>query len=426
MKKLLYNLLFVFFIILLIQNCSLLLLIPEDPTKKIEDITIGKPFFSRPTNIVIDENDNGIISFRDEIIQIKNLEIAERIVLKDPQEKSYVGSTAYSVDKNGDGILVYSRQDFYVDIYFYYAYPEGSQDQYLSVFNNYAVKISKNKFLTDKTKKIYATDIYYKNPSIIQFDKDNFLLYFLSNQYVKLERIKNFNSEKPDVTEYNFFYKHDFLYQDNYAILDIALNLDSQGSGWYLFKLVGNYQFERLENYKMVSSEVDELSKDSGIYYNNLDNKGNGYVVSYKYDEKEKSSKLFYQNVNNFKKNSQKNEIYTSKKDYFLPYFYSIDSRFINLDKSGNGLIFLNKDFYTKEKVGLVAKKIKDFKDIGESSISSKDRNYNCYASSINSKGNGFLITQDHSNNNKVGSKSFLLKRIKNYEIENSVFYETK
>lgn len=417
MKKL-YVLSLFFFVIILFENCSLNTFFEEITNKKNNDIVIGKPFTGIPTNIVIDDNDNGIISFRDEIIQIKNLEIANKILLKDQQEKDYVGNTSYSVDKDGNGILIYSRQGFYLDVYFYYSYPENNLiSKYFNVFNNYAVKISKNNFLTNETKKIYATDIYYKNPNIIKFDKNNFLLSFLSDQYVKLEKIKNFNLEKPEVIEYNFLIQPNFNYAGSYAILDLNFNLDSQGNGWYCFKTGSNYDFKKLEKYKIVY-DINELAKGSNIIYNNLDYYGNGYILNYKDDLDNNSWTLSEQNINNFKKSGINNKILKLKKNYYFPYFFSIDSKFINLNTNGNGIIFLNNDSNINGKVSLIVKKFENFKEVEESIISDNNRNYNCYASSINNKGNGFLITQDYSNNTTLGSKSFILKRIKNYEVE--------
>ncbi|MEK7433699.1 MAG: hypothetical protein AABZ74_11250 [Cyanobacteriota bacterium] len=419
MKKIFYskNLLFLVFInLFLIQDCSLLLLIPKNCTEKIHNIEIGKPFKGTPSNIVIDENNNGIISFREEIIKINNLEIGEKICLKEAQGRDCVGNTAYSTDKDGDGILIYSIQnDPCLSIY-----PDlGSIDDYRLIFSNYIVKIEKNNFLVDKVKKLYEIDTYYKGFKILQFDKNNFLVYFLSQGYgndkwkVVLKRINNLDLNNYNINEYKFDLEDDGNnFYNPYEYLDLDLNLDSNGNGWYAFKIFRNNLFQKIENYKN-TSQIKDLSKDSDTFYNFLDTNGNGYILNFKDFILSKS------NVNNLISDNLNIEIFKQEQNLINYFPFSVDSKWLNINKNGEGVILLGKNISNTndEKIALVIKKIKDFKEISQSVISSNDSNYSYYASSINSNGNGIVILRDSSNRGFFG-KNFILKRIRNYELE--------
>lgn len=431
MKKIFYskNLLFLVFInLFLIQDCSLLLLIPKNCNEKLYNIEIGKPFKGIPSNIVIDENNNGIISFKQEIIKINNLEIGEKLCLKDPQEKYIVENTAYSTDKDGDGILIYSRQSegglpILSSI-------EGTK-YYIESFNNYIVKIEKNNFLVDKVKKLYEIDAYYyyKGFKILQFDKNNFLVYFLSQGYgekklnVVLEKINNLNLKEYNIKEYKFELNDSYdssNFYELYKYLDLEVKIDLNGDGWYAFKISSNnIIFEKIENFKNISY-IKELSIGNRSLYNFLTTKGDGYILNYNGSMINYSDlKLSNSNINNFITDNLNNSLLKLGNDLFIPYNFSIDSKSINLNKNGDGIIFFNKNISNtnNQKIALVIKKIKDFKEIGESIVSSEGRDYDYYASSINSNGNGIVIIQDSAN---IGfyDRNFILKRIRNYELE--------
>ncbi|MBC7473978.1 MAG: hypothetical protein H7263_06770, partial [Candidatus Sericytochromatia bacterium] len=121
-----------------------------------------------------------------------------------------------------------------------------------------------------------------------------------------------------------------------------------------------------------------------------------------------KHGNLLMYKVNSFNKSDEK---ITFLKKMDFNYIYDNNSRksIINIDKNGNGIIFLNKkdEFDT-----LYIQKIINFQQSGDE-IKIRENNISFDKVSINSKGNELLILHK-----KDGNKyKLLIKKIKNYNI---------
>ncbi|MFN4151665.1 MAG: hypothetical protein ACK4IX_12045 [Candidatus Sericytochromatia bacterium] len=166
-KKLSY--IICFFILLFLFSCNFNFINIVDQKKQ--------EFNYPPTKAIIDINNNGVISFRDRIFKIKNLEITnEEISLGFTNlNNRLISSMSYAVNKNGDGFLVYSL-DHVVE---FLKRRDYKTSEPLAI-KHYLIPIKTNEFFTSKTKLIIDNDLIGK--SVISYsDQNTLLLSYINN-----------------------------------------------------------------------------------------------------------------------------------------------------------------------------------------------------------------------------------------------------
>ncbi|MFN8672695.1 MAG: hypothetical protein U0457_11535 [Candidatus Sericytochromatia bacterium] len=100
-----------------------------------------------PINIYIDDNNNGIITYRNAIYKIKNLNLTnDKITLLD-EELFNINNSIYYVNNKGNGVLVYSKDSYKNEQVF--------PDEYDFKYNFYSMEIENNDFKIFSVKKYF-------------------------------------------------------------------------------------------------------------------------------------------------------------------------------------------------------------------------------------------------------------------------------
>lgn len=371
-----------------------------------------------PRNIFIDESNNRIILLNNTIYKIKDLNITnEKIELKDNNSKFYVGDVSYSVDKDGNGILIYSRinhEDIIVD-------ERGINIEYPF----YSINIEKNQFKTNSVKHIFdETSGNRFEIKIINLSKNNHIIYYYKQYYagdfyrdIKIKKISN-----DKIEDYTLDKKLDSRNQS------FSLNIDEKGNGLYLSNTIIDFKIFSINNFTKGDEKLSIQFMDikDKIYTNllqsNSDNNGNGYILFDKvdYDRTLQNHKanIYINKFNNFKASSDKELIFSSID------LNSIQRKIypINIDKNSNGIIFMLKrnisltpDLPKKDMdySYLYTRKITNLK-VEDKEIKILDSNkYFYHDFKINEKGNGLAILSKNDSEN-----TFIVKKIINFEPE--------
>lgn len=402
------------FIILLISSCNIFLELPTN--EKFQYLS------GIPRRVFIDESNNGIILINNIIYKIKNLNITnETIDLKDNNSKYYINDISYSVDKDGDGILIYSR--------FIY--------ENIAVFENsiniedpfYLVNIEKNNFKTNSVKHIFdETSDNEFEIKIINTSKNNHIIYY-SNPYsdyvndcsfCRSIKIKKISNDK--IEEYT-------LDKDlNQTNKSFSLNIDEKGNGLYLLNKTLDFKIFSINNFIKENEKLNiQVMDKNEIKYpdllkSNSDLNGNGFILFEKgnYDRSLKNYRwdIYIKKFNDFKTILDKKLIFSSVD------LNSIQRRLspIHIDEKGNGILFMlkknlnstqdllkkNMDYsylYTKKMNNLKVED-KEFKILDSNKYFYRDFN-------INQKGNGLVILAKNDSEN-----TFIAKKIINFEPE--------
>ncbi|MFN8672069.1 MAG: hypothetical protein U0457_08300 [Candidatus Sericytochromatia bacterium] len=417
MKKIL---LVLFIIFISLNSCTLLFLTPfycdTTPFYKIE---LGKPFVGRVINLILNDNDNGAIVFTNEILKIKNLEVTEKVCLKDEEPDADIGINLYSSDKNNDGLLAYFRENYYREIY-----PDPVEDNFFNFILKdplYLIKIENNYY--HNSKKIYfenKNNLYYREHKILQIDKNNYILCFLARDeenkkiFFLIKKIIFFNESNYKSEEYNIYVPDTYVKGSRKYSFDF--NLDINGNGFLILKSFDfNYIAKKIENFKDVG-DLENLSKNIFITYNSLDNLGNGFILEYKADVYNIFS-IYKHNLKNYEIEKEYvtvfediNGIYENIYGSYISRIWSTKSNSIYMDKNGNGVIFFEQK--KNDNYSLVSVKINNFKMVKKTILENKNKNYYYHNSYVNNKGNGFLVTANKP------SYDIQINRIKDYELE--------
>lgn len=407
-----------FFILLFLFSCNFNFINIVDQKKQ--------EFNYPPTKAIIDINNNGVISFRDRIFKIKNLEITnEEISLGFTNlNNRLISSMSYFVNKNGNGFLVYSL-DHVVE---FLKRGDYKTLEPLSI-KHYLIPIKANEFFTSKIKLIIDNDLIGK--SIDVYSDDNILCLFYNRNYLKysagryytdglkgefslkLVNLNNFNIEDKFIQ----FYKMRIESDNDFF-------LDKNGNGFitnYPYKSLG-----KIVNYKK-TVEYFEDKIDHNIFSKNfLDFDGNGSFISdysiykereiffstYKNYERLKIEKIHIDQsfrpaerfiTENYRKDSVKYPLLVESSSYFDN---TLISKFFN--KKGDGILFLEP---SDNSSGLYAQKVSLFKiqDKVDQIIDKKSK-FKYYDYAINENGNGLIFLTD--------GKIFKSIKVFNFEVK--------
>lgn len=345
----------------------------------------------KPLNIFIDEFNNGIVSYSDGIHKINDLSISNfSIGLFDKDFIHSIDSSYYSVDNNGNGILVYSRN-----------INDNSKKLAPAIVTDYkhpyySVKISNHEFngyfpehISDSTLNILDFLSFTQNNYALFYDKVNTSGIFEYNVF-----LKKFKDNKAD----------DFLFQKAmYGRGLIKININEKGAGWILNIEDNNLEFNLINNYNIAKESKN--SKISAELYNIisvfLDSNGTGKIVFAVNTNEDK--KIYLKKFEKFESSSEK-ELIGGNLDLLTKEVY--------VNEKGSGLAFFYKQKSIEDSSEYsYMKKITNFKlEDKETKLDDSDR-YDYYSASINRNGNGIMILKDKYD-------YFVFKKIRNYELE--------
>jgi hypothetical protein len=391
------------FIIFFISSCNIFLELPKN--EKFQYLS------GIPRRVFIDESNNGIILINNTIYKIKNLNITnEQLELKDNNNKHYINDISYSVDKDGDGILIYSR--------FIY--------ENIAVFENsiniedpfYLVNIEKNNFKTNSIKHIFdETSDNEFEIKIINTSKNNHIIYY-SNPYsdyvndcsfCRSIKIKKISNDK--IEEYT-------LDKDlNQTNKSFSLNIDEKGNGLYLLNKTLDFKIFPINNFikenEKLNIKIRDIKDDYiGIFQSASDITGNGFIITFntRYE-------LYTQLFTNLKEISEKKLLINSIEIADIR-----DKNSADINKDGNGIIFMVKKTNYINKYStrgdyqysyLYTKKMNNLK-VEDKEFKILDSNkYFYHDFNINEKGNGLVILAKNNSEN-----TFIAKKIINFEPE--------
>ncbi len=394
MKKLNYITISLLFIIL--SGCNLFLGLPLG--EKIQ-------YFSGEElkDIFIDESDNGIIVFKDKICKIKNLSITnEKVDLKDTDSNYPISNVANSVDKSGNGIMIYSRENY-----------DEIVPQVLGFKPRkpyYLVSIENNKFITNSVERFFSSsNINIKILNLV--NSESFIYYLNNNNSLILNYINNNKITKGYQIDKEL----------NQSISNIEINIDEKGNGGYSYNDLTTFNYFSLNEFKKEEEKLSIKFRDETDTKTNytvinsfIDSNGTGYliIINNRYE-------VFVQKFENFKEVPDKKLILNSVDLAYSGDNYQIPS--VYLDKEGNGAVFLIKKINIQSKFAsrdfeysyLYIKKVKNFK-LEDKEIKVLDSNkFNYYNFAINEKGNGLVVLNKNNSNN-----TFIIKKIRNFEPE--------
>lgn len=367
-------------------------------------INIEPTKIHKPLNIFIDEFNNGIISYSDGIHKINDLSISNfSIGLFDKDFIHSIDSSYYSVDNNGNGILVYSRnindnpKKAKIEKWYDYKHPF------------YSVKISNHEFngyfpehISDSTLNILDFISISQNNYALFYDKVNTSGIFEYNVFLK--------KSKDNKAE-------DFLFQkglESGGLVKITIN--EKGNGWILNIYDGIWKFSLINNYS-IEKEIKN-SKISAEIYNIisvfLDSNGTGKIVFSVNTNEDK--KIYLQKFDKFEVSSEKEVIGGIEnvlvQNNHIGGIQNLLNQAIYINEKGSGLAFFYKEKSIEDSSEyMYMKKITNFKlEDKETKLDDSDR-YNYYSASINKNGNGIMILKDKYD-------YFVFKKIRNYELE--------
>lgn len=391
------------FIIFFISSCNIFLELPKN--EKFQYLS------GIPRRVFIDESNNGIILINNTIYKIKNLNITnEQLELKDNNNKHYINDISYSVDKDGDGILIYSR--------FIY--------ENIAVFENsiniedpfYLVNIEKNEFKTNSVKHIFdETSDNEFEIKIINTSKNNHIIYYYNpySDYVndcsfcRSIKIKKISNDK--IEEYT-------LDKDlNQTNKSFSLNIDEKGNGLYLLNKTLDFKIFPINNFikenEKLNIKIRDIKDDYiGIFQSASDITGNGFIITFntRYE-------LYTQLFTNLKEISEKKLLINSIEIADIR-----DKNSADINKDGNGIIFMVKKTNYINKYStrgdyqysyLYTKKMNNLK-VEDKEFKILDSNkYFYHDFNINQKGNGLVILAKNNSEN-----TFIAKKIINFEPE--------
>ena len=206
----------------------------------------------KPERIFIDESDNGIVVFKNRICKIKNLSITnENVDLKDYDNRFPIGNVAYSVDKNGNGILIYSR-DSKAELIYDTVLKNYSEKAY------YFLNIKNNNFIVDSVQNIfYFSDTDIK---IINFKNLNRIIYFLNKNnslifnYIENNKITKGNQIDNDLKE---------------AISNLKIDIDEKGNGSYSYNDLTTFKSFSINEFKKGEEKISLKFRDETDTKNN-------------------------------------------------------------------------------------------------------------------------------------------------------------
>lgn len=383
MKKLLY-IFFLFFIC----SCNLFIGLPLN-----ENIIVLK---EEPILLSIDDFDNGIIRYKNEIFRINNLNINySKINLNDKDTEYPLYQAYYSSNKKGDFIIVYSRDTHYDEVQIAVANIPPLKYPF------YVIKILKNEKRETKKEKMFEGNV--NNLKTFLYD-NNYSIYKLNKKRANLLDSEIINYENNEVKSNDL--KEAVFGTDNF---NTNIILNENGSGWFYSSYLETIdkKVSRLFSLKDYNKEEEKLKdeiedKNFTLYDIYLDYQGKGFILFKSIDNKNIYKQEFY----NFSKKSEKELIFENKNEKPLNNRYNTQIKDIIINEEGTGIFFVKN--LKNEQVYL--KKITNFKlENKEINIINSD-SYKMYSYSINKKGNGFIVMEN--------GKSFIAKKLRNYEIE--------
>ncbi|MFN8672696.1 MAG: hypothetical protein U0457_11540 [Candidatus Sericytochromatia bacterium] len=184
------------------------------------------------------------------------------------------------------------------------------------------------------------------------------------------------------------------------------LNINNEKSSFFINRLGKNIKITLLNKYNInIIKYIENILIENNIvffpYIYNLSYEGNGEIIFYT------DKKFYVQKFKNFTKISEK-ETFFSNNDIAE----KLEKKSLYINKDNKGLLFCYKDIDINNNFKYpYIKKINNFivedKDI--KLIDSNKYKYHDY--SINKNGNGIIILTD--------GEHFILKKIRNYEVEN-------
>lgn len=338
-----------------------------------------------PEKVFIDDSNNGIAIYPDYILKIKNLELTdEKIPLVEKIQK--VNYVSYSVDKDGDGILIYevTYSPFYNE--------RPSSDAF------YMMKIEKNNFLKDTNKEIFVGNSDYLE-HITQIDKNSFYFFYQEELLIDPDNPKESKLVLNTIKNYELkTYKFDKGYSNQ-----LKSKIDNNGNGYYYYENNLDARIY-LKEYKVVEKIIPKEESVGYIINDYLDNTGTGIIIY-------KKIGLYYQKVSNFKKIGNEEVLYDGN-EVISDYKNGIFTFPVFINKSGNGVIFFSRrKIKEDDKSYIYTKKVEKFKvDKKETKLSETKKLL--YANvKVNKNGNGLLLLLDLEG-------YILLQKVLNYEIE--------
>ncbi|MFN8673608.1 MAG: hypothetical protein U0457_16165 [Candidatus Sericytochromatia bacterium] len=372
--KLVTTLIFIF-----LFSCNLFIDLPID-----EKITFLN---EKPIYLSIDDNDNGVISYSNKIFRIEKLNINFFDLDLSDRNKNYpLKSTFYSSNKNGDFLLIYSRDIHYDQVELAVVglppliYPFYSA----KFFKNGSKELSNNEIFT-------TTD---GNHKINLFDNNDYILFLENKERYSLYNIELFNYKNNSLSKTTLI--NDITLSKNNTNLSMK-----EGKGYFYFETNNKYNLFLIDAFNRTEQKLEEElnTKDFNVYKIFLDDIGNGSILFYS-----KDNKIYIQKFSNFIKITDKEFIFDYKDKELIDYRVPINNIFINSE--GNGLFFFKnlKDNYT------YFNKLVNFKLESKNYRLINSIKYTLLTYSINNKGNGFIILSNGS--------SFILKKMINFEID--------
>lgn len=385
---------------------------------------------SRPTKAIIDNNNNGVISFGNKILKIKNLEITNQEIDLGSTNKNnrVISSMSYISNKEGDGFLIYSI-DHIVE------YLKREEYKEVLGIKHYLIPIKRNEFLTKENKLVIDKDLIGK--SIVAYsDNDVVYLAYLNNvrEYTPGHYIfgddgnlkGSFNIKKINLKNFNI---SEITIDKSRSRIEIdnELSLDKNGDGFYSWS---RPDLSKVKDYKEISDNFKN-TKDNNIFSSYfLDYEGNGLVISDYSNYKERE--IFFSKYKNYERLSIDKihidstfkpaenfviEGYGESNRYpllFGSFVPGIESYFNNIlvskyfNKNGDGILFIEP--YDNSK-GLYFQKLSSFKlsDKIEQILDKKSK-FKYYDYALNENGNGLLFLTD--------GKTFKTKKILNFQVQ--------
>lgn len=377
MKKILLILFLVF-----IYGCNLFIGIPLN-----ENVIVLK---EEPISLSIDNFDNGIIRYKNEIFRINNLNINySKIDLNDKDNEYPLYQAYYSSNKKGDFIVVYSRDTHYDEVQIAVANLPPLKYPF------YVIKILKNEKTETKKDKMFEGNV---NNLKIFLSDNNYSIYKLNQKSSNMldSEIINYGSNEVKSNDL----KEEVFGTDNF---NTNVILNENGEGWFYssYSETIDKKVSKLFSLKDYNKEEEKLKdeiedKNFTLYDIYLDYQGNGFILFKSIDNKN----IYKQEFSNFSKKSEKELVFENKNEKSLNNRYTTPIKDIVINENGNGIFFV-KNFKNNQ---IYIRKIINFKlENKETNIINSD-SYKMYSYSINKKGNGFIVMEN--------GKSFISKKL--------------